>query len=365
MDKFYTISIPKPCHEHWNTMTPTEKGRFCDSCAKTVIDFTKMDTSQIQDFIHQNKHNRICGHIRKDQLHAIHLKIPIETFQRQLSFHKLFLLAILVSMGTTLLSCSNTNGKTQKIETVEVIDSISKKVIPFKEICDTISYKKSSTTLKKTVPLPHILGGIGINEFEEGMMEIETVGNLEIIENPPIPIDSIKVIEVDELDAITNSVKDIFFLTPIKLIVPPITQLTGIVITDTLEIKTKTKDEIEETVYDLFTVQSPPEFMNTPSNLTLYEKREYFKERINNFVSENINLRQDDLSVSVKHKIRAFFTINRLGLIEKIRVRTAQPLVEKITISILQKLPKIIPAKYEGKSVNMIYSLPIIIHLKD
>ncbi|WP_309608991.1 hypothetical protein [Flavobacterium sp.] len=36
------ITIPNPCTENWNKMSKTEKGRFCNSCNKLVIDFSKM-----------------------------------------------------------------------------------------------------------------------------------------------------------------------------------------------------------------------------------------------------------------------------------------------------------------------------------
>ena len=34
------ITIPTPCHENWNEMTPNEMGRHCTVCSKTVKDFT-------------------------------------------------------------------------------------------------------------------------------------------------------------------------------------------------------------------------------------------------------------------------------------------------------------------------------------
>lgn len=40
------VSIPKPCYENWNSMSIDEKGRFCSVCAKTVIDFTKMNAEE-------------------------------------------------------------------------------------------------------------------------------------------------------------------------------------------------------------------------------------------------------------------------------------------------------------------------------
>ncbi|GAA4111606.1 hypothetical protein GCM10022393_09450 [Aquimarina addita] len=122
MNKFYKITIPKPCHEDWSTMTPNEKGRFCGSCAKTVVDFTKFSTRDIQNFLLENQHKKMCGHFKKTQLDAIHLTIPMQIVHKSYSFRKAFLLAFLIAMGTTLVNCTNTEGKQQKIDTIEVID---------------------------------------------------------------------------------------------------------------------------------------------------------------------------------------------------------------------------------------------------
>ena len=42
MERNFKITIPQPCHENWDQMTPKDNGRFCLSCSKTVVDFTSM-----------------------------------------------------------------------------------------------------------------------------------------------------------------------------------------------------------------------------------------------------------------------------------------------------------------------------------
>ncbi len=126
MNSKFKITIPKPCHENWNTMTPKEKGRFCGSCAKTVVDFTKKTTEEIQDYLVENKNQRVCGHFYKKQLDTIVIEIPQVTCQQQLSFQKLFVLALLFVMGTTLFSCQYSDGEKQKIENVILVDTLKK-----------------------------------------------------------------------------------------------------------------------------------------------------------------------------------------------------------------------------------------------
>jgi hypothetical protein len=60
------ISIPEPCHEGWQNMTPVEKGRFCASCQKTVVDFTHLSDNEIINLV--SKNDALCGRINVSQL---------------------------------------------------------------------------------------------------------------------------------------------------------------------------------------------------------------------------------------------------------------------------------------------------------
>lgn len=62
----YRITIPEPCHENWDKMTPTEKGRFCAVCEKNLVDFTTYSSRQL--FQHVASEKNICGRFREDQL---------------------------------------------------------------------------------------------------------------------------------------------------------------------------------------------------------------------------------------------------------------------------------------------------------
>ncbi|MFL9838715.1 carboxypeptidase-like regulatory domain-containing protein [Flavobacterium sp. ST-75] len=66
MRKPIQISIPQPCHEKWDEMTPTDKGRFCAACQKNVIDLTKVSDREIVQLIKSNKN--LCGRFSPSQL---------------------------------------------------------------------------------------------------------------------------------------------------------------------------------------------------------------------------------------------------------------------------------------------------------
>ena len=65
------LSIPEPCHQSWQQMTPTEQGRFCNSCAKEVIDFSTMTDIQVLNYFTNLKHEKVCGRALPEQLNKV------------------------------------------------------------------------------------------------------------------------------------------------------------------------------------------------------------------------------------------------------------------------------------------------------
>jgi hypothetical protein len=61
------LSIPEPCHEKWDNMTAVEKGRFCNSCQKVVVDFSSMSDAQLIAYFKAPK-DSVCGRFDKEQL---------------------------------------------------------------------------------------------------------------------------------------------------------------------------------------------------------------------------------------------------------------------------------------------------------
>src|SRR5215204_2566694 len=68
MSKKFQLQIPTPCHENWDNMSPVEKGRFCDSCQKQVVDFSNMSDRQIAVFFKKPSTGSVCGRFMQDQL---------------------------------------------------------------------------------------------------------------------------------------------------------------------------------------------------------------------------------------------------------------------------------------------------------
>ncbi|MCF8321513.1 MAG: hypothetical protein K9I26_00035 [Flavobacterium sp.] len=123
METKFKIIIPKPCHEDWNNMTTEETSRFCSVCSKSVIDFTHKSNEEIQDFFIKNQEQKVCGRFKNEQVDKFDIQIPQSIMMLKMPFHKAFLLALFVVMGTTLFSCKNHNDHTLG-EVVVVEDTI-------------------------------------------------------------------------------------------------------------------------------------------------------------------------------------------------------------------------------------------------
>ena len=126
------ISIPKPCHEDWSKMSPNEQGRHCDSCAKTVVDFTAMSDDEVKHFFINKKEERVCGRFQQKQLDQIVIDLPSNIFRIDMPLWKKFLVASLVVFSTTLFSCNTSiDGQlTQNGQPLVLLENVSNKLEP-------------------------------------------------------------------------------------------------------------------------------------------------------------------------------------------------------------------------------------------
>lgn len=65
------IQLPESCPARWENMTPAQGGRFCSSCEKTVIDFSKMSAEEIGVYFKAHAATGFCGHFSVHQVDAV------------------------------------------------------------------------------------------------------------------------------------------------------------------------------------------------------------------------------------------------------------------------------------------------------
>ncbi|WP_259367204.1 carboxypeptidase-like regulatory domain-containing protein [Cellulophaga baltica] len=72
MKNSISVSVKKPCSEKFSTFSTTDKGGFCGSCEKEVIDFTTMSKSEILNYL-CTATNSTCGRFRTSQLNDLQM----------------------------------------------------------------------------------------------------------------------------------------------------------------------------------------------------------------------------------------------------------------------------------------------------
>jgi len=179
------ISIPTPCHEDWEAMIPNAQGRHCNSCVKTVVDFTNMSDEEVKYFFLNKKEERVCGRFKTEQLHRITIELPQNIFYLQLPFWKKFLAACLLVFSTTLFSCeTKLQGDVVSIKEVIEINNgatMGKSIVPKLET-DTANMPKPKicTVLQGDTVMvtPTVVGAIAEPPFvqaEEKSIEVMPV----------------------------------------------------------------------------------------------------------------------------------------------------------------------------------------------
>jgi hypothetical protein len=125
----HSLGRLKKCNQYWDEMNPTEGGRTCAKCDKTIVDFSGMSFSDIAIFMSESK-QPVCGYYLPGQLRKMNVLKP----------------AIPVALGVTLLAspllASPTPSSNQIVEHSpvqqhnDIIPSV--KTEPFIKSIDTI-----------------------------------------------------------------------------------------------------------------------------------------------------------------------------------------------------------------------------------
>ncbi len=122
MAKQILIQIPQPCHEDWNSMTSLEKGRFCNSCQKTVFDFTSMTNDQLANFFAtSSKH--VCGRFSEDQLNK-QIDVPVKKIPWLTYFFKITIPLLLVSLKTTAQQVLHKNNTVMVVPEKKPLEAV-------------------------------------------------------------------------------------------------------------------------------------------------------------------------------------------------------------------------------------------------
>jgi hypothetical protein len=153
----FHITIPKPCHENWDKMTPDEKGKFCSVCNKTVTDFSSHTKEQVIASLEKTGYD-VCG------------RFPSAYISRVVSYEKTrvnsfrFFQSILAIVGLSGLFMGDAHAQntvqdstlketvtTSTIETIRVRgivkDSKTKKPLDYVSIVAEIDHKVIGSVL--------------------------------------------------------------------------------------------------------------------------------------------------------------------------------------------------------------------------
>lgn len=107
------IVIENPCSQNWDEMKADAIGRFCQSCQKSVIDFTTQSDEEIKSFLKEKQGEQICGRFYNHQLHRIRIEIDQNILVSNIPFWQKFLVVLLVCFGSDFLGVDFVFGQTE------------------------------------------------------------------------------------------------------------------------------------------------------------------------------------------------------------------------------------------------------------
>ena len=344
------------------------------------MDFTQKSREEIQEYLSRHTEGSVCGRFQREQMDAITIEIPRSTFSKPLSFQKRFILALLLTMGTTLFSCESSQGKKQQIENVVLIDVQD----AYNKSIDTISQEQCEQILEKMIYSDELLHPDSIPDNYSYVGGIRTLHE----KLPPlfdVNFDLDRIEEIEESEDIVEDVpyysgKEIRFLDSLASIhpskLPPPPPITGVLFSpnelvpkpnpQSLPVDTIPEvEEIEDEEFFLGEIaEESPRFQEAKSQ-SRFEAKKDFHLRMTRFFADHFKIPKKSLGLnSGTYLVEVQLDINEKGVVSIVAVKTAYAVFEKEVKRVVKMLPKLIPATQRGNPIRSKFTLPLRIEIK-
>lgn len=150
------ITIPKPCHENWEMMTPEDKGRFCAVCSKTVRDFTNASDEEIINAFSNTSEN-ICGNFNESQLDRDLQYSYLNSLLTKFAVGFVFTTAGFVALNAQKTTAKDTLN-TERTDGIVITSGIVRK-----KVCET-DISKDARTKDLDIQLKGQVSGVKISD---------------------------------------------------------------------------------------------------------------------------------------------------------------------------------------------------------
>ncbi|XOV68074.1 MAG: T9SS type A sorting domain-containing protein [Fluviicola sp.] len=188
------FSIPKPCSEEWNEMTPTEKGAFCQKCSNEVRDVSNMGNEEIIQMM-SSERKVPCMRMTSTQERTLNVDLRVLHQSHQKNVQRAFVFSLLVVFGFTLFSCTDS----RQIHERNILESIAT-TMANKASQNLNNWNETDSTELKSIELKNnsqLEAGIEPQEQIEGARLLlgEPVVKEKIID--PVQVEEYKVERVE------------------------------------------------------------------------------------------------------------------------------------------------------------------------
>ena len=135
-------------------------------------------------------------------------------------------------------------------------------------------------------------------------------------------------------------------------------------IVEIAEIEEVVEEEIDDVPFAV--IENVPIYPGCENKVGNAGKKKCMSEKIQKFVQKKFDTElANDLGLEGRQRISVQFKIDKKGNVVDVRARAPHPKLEQEAVSVVRALPKMTPGKQRGKSVGVLYALPILFQVEN